>query len=71
MEISSIIKGLHFTYLEEDRVKFLDLGDGDLTAMKEYPRHSRAGAIRERRCIAAGTLEQAHRKHAKIGSFGE
>jgi len=70
VECSSIIKGSHFTHLGE-RVKFLDLGGRDLTAMKEYPQHSRAGAIRERRCIAAGTLEQAHRKHAKIGSFGE
>ena len=39
-------------------IKFLDLGYEYLTAMREYPRNSRTGAIRERRSIAAGTLEQ-------------
>jgi len=36
-----------------------------LTAMREYPWNSRTGAIRERRCIAAGTLEQLPGNRAK------
>jgi len=35
------------------------------------PQESRADVNRERQCITAETLEQAHRKSCQIGSFGE
>jgi hypothetical protein len=51
-----------------NRVKFLDSVNGDLTAMRDYPRNSRTGAIRERRSIAAGTLEHLPEKSCqKLG----